>query len=363
MNDLFEKYHIYFEESASAFFLNLMRRRYKNTRILFLFDENTYKHSYPKLKVLVNQLVARKYFLVIKAGEKNKNINEAQKIWSFMLDNDFHRDDLLVNIGGGMICDLGGFAASTFKRGMDYINIPTTTMAQIDAAYGGKTAVNFKAYKNQIGLFKHPKAILMFFSVLETLDRRQWHAGAFEAFKHMCLSGKQKVQNFDFKELTFKDAYMEMLKQAVAYKCVVVSKDAEDRDARQVLNFGHTIGHALEAYFLYTEKPLLHGESIALGMIAEAFLSKKLLGFPQNQFDLLKHKVLESLSAQIFDDFNLDVNQVEKFLYVDKKIKNNELVFILLEKFGKPLLKKNVSAPLLKECLLEIKQLYATDRN
>ena len=215
--------------------------------------------------------------VVLPAGEENKKLSSVEKIWLFLSQNGADRKSLVVNLGGGMLTDLGSFAASTIKRGMDFVNIPTTLLAQVDASVGGKTGFNFNGLKNEIGVINQPVSVLIDTRFLRTIDKPNLVSGYAEMIKHGLINSKDhldEVRKFDLNNPDY-DSLRGIIARSVAIKDSFVFKDPFEKNIRKALNFGHTIGHAFESFALESENPLLHGYAVAFGMIAELYLSHK----------------------------------------------------------------------------------------
>ncbi|MTI19497.1 3-dehydroquinate synthase, partial [Fulvivirga sp. RKSG066] len=223
---------------------------------------------------LLNNVLKEAKIIAIKSGEKNKTLDTCSDIWEKMTEYGLDRKSLMINLGGGVIGDMGGFGASTYKRGIDFINIPTTLLSQVDASVGGKLGIDFKGFKNHIGLFKDPKMVLVDSKFLNTLPKRELRSGFAEIIKHSIIADKNqwnKIKVHAFDELDFE----KLIQQSVAIKVKVVEEDPEEAGLRKILNFGHTIGHAIESFYLETPSQLLHGEAIAIGMICEAYVAEQ----------------------------------------------------------------------------------------
>ena len=298
------------------------------SQLFILVDENTEKHCYPLIK---NNLV-KAHRIKIKSGESNKTLATCSIIWQALTDLGADRKAILINLGGGVIGDMGGFCASTYKRGIDFINIPTTLLSQVDASIGGKLGVDFGGYKNHIGLFNLPKKVIIDTAFLATLPQNQIKSGFAEMLKHACINNieqldqmaKIDIHNFDWKSL---------IESSIAIKNAIVESDPFEKGNRKFLNFGHTIGHAVETYFLNNNIPILHGEAVALGMITEGYLSSKLLGLPIPQRDKLI-KIIDTY----FNRINIPLNGMEEILNnveQDKKNEGSSIQAVLLSQLGK----------------------------
>ncbi len=322
---------------------------------IFVFtDKNVDHHIVSRLACITEY---KKF--VTEPGEQYKTLGTAEKLWDFLINNRADRYSLLLNIGGGVVTDLGGFVASTYKRGIPYINIPTSLVAQVDASVGGKTGVDFKSYKNVIGTFAQPHATIINTEFLRTLDKRQFIAGFAEMIKHALLSGAKdwaQVKAFDPQHPDF-ELLEYLVKRSVEIKYDVVRQDPHENKLRKVLNFGHTVGHALESYYMSRNIDILHGEAVAIGMIAEIYLSNK-------KFILSIDKVFEisGFIARTFPVFKIPYEHYDRILenmYQDKKNRDNKISFALLEDLGKPHVDQYCSESDIKEALNFYNQLVA----
>ncbi len=264
-------YQVFFEDDLASLQPFILNGGYSN--VLILVDLNTNDHCLPVLQAAMPEIVD--YDIIeVDPGEENKNIDYCIGIWKTMLDFGADRKALMINLGGGVITDMGGFTASTFKRGIDFIQIPTTLLAQVDASVGGKTGIDLDNVKNIVGTFTQPKAVFISSQFLETLDKRQILSGFAEIIKHGLIQDRdlfQRCKNSDLSELD-----MQIVHDSVAIKNNIIMQDPTEQGIRKILNFGHTIGHAVEGYsMLHDQDPLLHGEAIAIGMVCEAFLSHR----------------------------------------------------------------------------------------
>ncbi|RKN80981.1 3-dehydroquinate synthase [Ulvibacterium marinum] len=305
----------------------------KYSKIFILVDENTRKHCLTPFR---NGLRTEFTFevLEIESGEENKNIHTCVKVWNALSELDGDRKSLLINLGGGVLCDLGGFAASTFKRGIDFINVPTTLLSMVDASVGGKTGVDLGSLKNQIGVINQPRMVLILSDFLKTLEERQLQSGFAEMLKHGLI---QDASYWDtLKSVSDFKAMDTLIHTSVVIKNNVVLQDPREQNVRKILNFGHTLGHAIESYFLESEahETLLHGESIAIGMILEAYLSFKLTGLPKNQLEDIKTVFLSKYPKPEFQ--NTDIESILTLLKFDKKNAYGTINFVLLKHIGEP---------------------------
>jgi len=310
----------------------LKSTRYTGCRKFILVDENTSKHCLPLLLANSEEL-ADAEILETESGEKNKSLDVCYQLWSAMSELEADRKSLLINLGGGVICDMGGFVAATFKRGIDFINIPTTLLAQVDAAIGGKTGVDLNNIKNQVGLFAFPEAVFVVPQFLDTLPPAQLKSGFAEVVKHGLIADRNYWNLIrEIKKLRT-GITEDIIFQSLKIKNNVVVEDPEEGNWRKILNFGHTIGHAFESYSLeHDRKPISHGEAVAAGMICEAFLSHRKLGLGRNDL----HEIL-SFILRMFDPYPVKKEAFAEFISLmrnDKKNAKGEIRFTLLSRIG-----------------------------
>ncbi len=302
--------------------------------LFILVDENSLKYCYPQL---VEHIPAFKdaEIIEIESGEENKNLEICSQIWATLSDYGADRQSLLVNLGGGVIGDMGGFIASVFKRGIGFINIPTTLLSQVDASIGGKVGIDLNHLKNEIGLFNDPLAVFVDSSFLNTLDKRQLLSGFAEMIKHSLIADSgywKKIKNANFAR---PDTFDTLIESSIQIKNKVVEKDPLEKNSRKTLNFGHTIGHALESYFLEQkpEKSLLHGEAIAMGMICEAYLSAEILKLSKESL-----KEITSFILSIYKPVDISEKDTQRLIELmshDKKNTKGKLNFSLISAIGK----------------------------
>lgn len=262
--------------------LNLLLQEYDYDILFVLTDTNTKNNC---LQVLQKKVPAinNAIQLSIPAGDEHKTIETAIYLWSELGKNGATRHSLFLNLGGGMITDLGGFVASTYKRGIKYINVSTTLLGAVDAAIGGKTAINFNGLKNEIGVFQLPAQVIVATDFFTTLNSDNLLSGYAEMIKHALISSAEdwkKTLNFDVQAFNNEELTL-LLKRNIEIKTQIVEKDPKEQGIRKALNFGHTIGHAIESYFYTTPHPVLHGYAVLWGMVAELYLSHIKLGFPK----------------------------------------------------------------------------------
>ena len=297
------------------------------SKLFVLVDENTKKNCLSFfLKQLENSFKIN--ILEIKSGEVNKNIETCEYLWNELSNQGADRKSALINLGGGVICDLGGFVASTFKRGISFYNVPTTLLSMVDASVGGKTGIDFGLLKNQIGIFNEPKMVLIFSKWLKTLDKRQILSGFAEMLKHGLILDKiywEKLSSLKTVDINNID---KMIYNSVVLKNSIVLKDLKERNIRKVLNFGHTLGHAVESSYLSSKKELLHGEAIAIGMILESFLSYKVLRLSYDDLINITKTIIYFFKKIKID--NSQIIEIINLLKHDKKTVEGKINFVLL---------------------------------
>lgn len=301
-------------------------------KVFVLVDENTARFCLPVLMGKVGDIDVTNT-ISIPCGEEYKTLKTVSFIWEKLTEMGASRDSLLLNLGGGVITDMGGFAASTFKRGMHFINIPTTLLGQVDAALGGKTGVDFQEFKNHIGTFSNPEAVIVDPVFLETLDDLQWKSGFAEVLKYGFIMDKSLLDligDRSYREI--KDDLEGIIVKSAQDKIKIVEEDGLETGLRKILNFGHTAGHALETWFLKNGNPVTHGEAVAAGMICEAWISSHFTGFSQDDLQELINiidKSFERLSfpASVFDELLQLTRQ-------DKKVRGNLSRYSLLKTCG-----------------------------
>lgn len=272
--------------------------------------------------------------IILPSGEENKKIDSVARVWEFLSRNGADRKSLLINVGGGMLTDLCGFAATTFKRGIDFVNIPTTLLSQVDASVGGKTGINFIGLKNEIGTFCEPNAVVISTQFLQTLDKPNLISGFAEMIKHGLIFSPEHIEELrpvDPRNPNYED-FREYIRHSVEIKQHFVFNDPKEKNIRKALNFGHTTGHAIESFAMDRSKPVLHGFAVAWGMIAELYLSHKLCG--------LSIDVVQQVSDWITGFFGrFEIHKTEyEHLYAlmqhDKKNEANRINFTLICDIG-----------------------------
>jgi len=296
------------------------------SQVVVLTDRNTRLHCYP----LVNTLLPAHEVIEIEAGETFKNIDTCQVIWQKMTDLRLDRHALVVVLGGGVLGDMGGFCAATYKRGVDFLLIPTTLLAQVDASVGGKLAIDFNGIKNHIGVFQLPAATLVCPAFLKSLPFRELRSGYAEVIKHCIISDRTMWDVIRKKDVEGQD-WETVIRHSVDFKTRVVTEDPKEKGLRKILNFGHTIGHALETYYLESDYRLFHGEAIAAGMIAESYLAKK-----KGLISAEEEEEIRKYLVQIYGNIKVPKNlgPVMEIMRQDKKNKGNKILMALPKNIG-----------------------------
>ncbi len=325
-----DNYTIYVGEEVNENAQHLIAK-FAGSKIAVLVDENTLSNCFPKL-VEICPILNKAELIEIESGEENKNIEICTQLWLSLSELQFNRNDLLINLGGGVITDMGGFVASCYKRGISFINFPTTLLAQVDASVGGKTGVDLLNLKNQVGLYSQPLAVYILPEFLKTLPKNQLISGYAEMLKHALIADEEHWKLLVNTDPEMVPINTRLIEQSVNIKNKIVMKDPKEGGKRKILNFGHTIGHAVESYFLENGNTLLHGEAVALGMICEAFLSYKINGLSKEELENIKSKIRKHYSF-----INLSGIEPEKLIGLmqhDKKNMDKQINFSLLNNIG-----------------------------
>jgi len=345
MATLVQQAPVYFSQDAYEQFNDYLSRT-NHSVIFVLVDSNTHNYC---LNTFLQKIATEIPVEVIEmeAGEENKNIETCSGIWNVLSELNGDRKSLIINLGGGVVTDLGGFVASTFKRGISFINVPTSLLSMVDASVGGKTGVDLGNLKNQIGVINQPEMVLIDSLYLKTLSAKEMRSGLAEILKHGLIASEdywQKATNLENLGLQDLD---ELIKESVVIKTKVVIGDPLETGLRKTLNYGHTLGHAIESYFLThpNKETLLHGEAIAIGMILTTYLSSQLLGFPEEKLMEITHKLNELYPKIEFKKD--DIEQIIDLLKFDKKNEYGKINFVLLKNMAEPMIDQGVNNDLI----------------
>ncbi|TAF66300.1 MAG: 3-dehydroquinate synthase [Cytophagales bacterium] len=310
-----------------------------------LTDKNAHQHCYP----IIAPYLPQHHLFIVEAGETHKNIQTCTQIWNAMTQANLTRQALSLHLGGGVIGDMGGFCAATYKRGIDFIQIPTTLLAQVDASIGGKVGIDFQGYKNQIGVFQMPLQVWVLPPFLQTLPQKETLAGFAEVIKHILIADANQWQKIHTLQ-TLPNQWIAYLEHSIELKKRITQADPHEKGLRKILNFGHTIGHALETYLLqYPQRAILHGEAVAIGIVAESYLSQ--------QRELISENDLEQicqLIQRLYPPINIAENELPHIAQIalqDKKNSTQAIRTVLLKKIGEALYDQPISLVEIQEAL------------
>lgn len=322
-------------------------------KLCIITDYNVEKLYADSLAAVLAPCCREVFLFSFPAGEQSKHLGTVQDVYRFLIAHGLDRKDMLIALGGGVVGDLTGYTAATYLRGIDFIQIPTTLLAQVDSSIGGKTGVDFDQYKNMVGAFHMPRLVYMNLSVLNDLDARQYACGMAEILKHGLIRNASYHEWLigHFMEINDRDmdAMEEMIGESCLIKKAVVEKDPTEKGDRALLNFGHTIGHALEKYKNFT---MLHGECVALGAVAAAYISwKRELLSREEYYEIRDMFVPFGLPISVTD---LDVEEILRLTRSDKKMEQGKIKFILLRQIGKAVIDHTVTEQEMRQALEEI---------
>jgi len=342
----------YGPEGLAALVQQLEENEY--TSLYVLVDTNTETHCLAQF--LEQTKLTPTSILTMKAGEENKHLHTCEYLWNELSSRGADRNSALINLGGGVVTDLGGFVACTFKRGIDFYNIPTTLLAMVDASVGGKTGIDLGPLKNQIGIIQEPQQVVIDSTWLVSLPKEELRSGFAEMLKHGLIADPNYWGELRALENISPDVLKNYIKPSVALKSRVVLEDPREKGLRKILNFGHTLGHAIESYFLVEKdkKRLLHGEAIAIGMVLEAFLSIECSGLKLNTAEEIK-RTFRRFYPKV-EITNSDIESILALLRIDKKNKAGKVNFVLLKAIGTP----DIDIEVPQELFLKAFEFYAS---
>lgn len=348
-------YPIYFEKDFSRLLPAMEEEGLYRKKICIVTDTNVEPLYAEELLSLLSKGENQVFTFCFQAGEKNKNLNTVQSLYETLIKNGLDRKSLLVALGGGVVGDLAGFAAATYLRGIDFIQIPTTLLAQVDSSVGGKTGVDFLQYKNMVGAFHQPRMVYMNFSVLKSLPSQEFACGMGEVLKtglicdgdfyHFVCENSQAVSSLDFSVLS------KMVRTCCRIKAGVVKRDPKEQGERALLNLGHTVGHAVEKLMDFR---LLHGQCVGIGLIAAAYISMKRGLLSKEEYETVRKGC--SLYGLPLSVKGLSPEDILTATKKDKKMENGSIKFILMDGIGKSFIDKSVTDEELLEGIQEIIQ-------
>lgn len=326
-----------------------LKKRLTTTQYSAIFivtDENTHTFCLPYFKSRLGATQPLEV-LTIPAGEPHKNITTCTNLWEKLALRGADRNALLITLGGGMVTDLGGFAAATFMRGIDFVNVPTSLLAMVDASIGGKTGVDLGVLKNMIGAFHFPKLVVIDPLFLKTLPENQLRSGWAEMLKHGLIYDEAYWNMLSETPVTASQDLAPLIRKSVDIKNQIVQQDPQEKNLRKILNYGHTLGHAIESHFLSTPHSLLHGEAVAIGLILASYISHKLLNFPLKKVRRIKNVIQSRFTTLSFEE--KDCASILALLRYDKKTNAGSPYFVLLEDIGKPVINQLVPEKIISQ--------------
>ena len=319
---------VLFKEQGWSFLNDLLQEQ----KAVILCDSNT--HQCLEYLCMTCPIIEQFPVIEMQAGERHKTLKTCEMVWYQLTEHGADRNTILINLGGGVVTDLGGFVASTLMRGIRFVHIPTTLLGMVDAAIGGKTGVDFGGLKNMVGLFSRPEAVIVDSTFLKTLPANHYRNGLAEVFKHAFISDPELLSMMEENE-------DELISRSIQVKTDVVERDEFEAGERKKLNFGHTIGHALESHLLDSDKEILHGEAVAAGMIMESWISTRIAGLEQDELQSIV-EVVDSIFSRI--ELNSeDWKAIKKLMLFDKKNSNGSVRFVLLKSIGSATIDRAVS--------------------
>ncbi|WP_158276130.1 3-dehydroquinate synthase [Brumimicrobium oceani] len=326
----------------------LLTTKYKNSKKIIIVDENTEQECWPFVLTSFEALKEAEVIL-LPAGEENKVMEVCFQVWEAFTNYNIQRNDLVINLGGGVITDMGGFIASVYKRGLDFINIPTSLLSMVDASVGGKTGINLGAHKNQLGLFSSPELTVCDPSFLSTLDPKEILSGKAEMIKHGLIASKSLFNELlnDKNEIPSS----KLIEEAIQIKSDIVDRDFKENGERKKLNFGHTIGHAIEGYLLEKQVEVTHGECVAWGMLVECYLSYELAGLSLEELEIIENFIRKTYSE--ISIVEADFGQLIYLMGHDKKNQGEKINFTLLNAIGKSTVDYQLDEAVILEALIK----------
>ena len=314
---------------TSSSFNLLLTTKYKDSKKIVIVDENTEQYCWPFVLTTFESLKDAEVIL-LPSGEENKVMEVCFQVWEAFTNYHIQRNDLVINLGGGVVTDMGGFIASVYKRGIDFINVPTTLLSIVDASVGGKTGINLGAHKNQLGVFSAPQLTVCDSSFLSTLDPKEILSGKAEMIKHGLIASSSLFNDLMNDENDIPS--QELIEVAIQIKSDIVDRDYKEQGERKKLNFGHTIGHSIEGYLLERQIEITHGECVAWGMLVESHLSHKLAGLSEKEL-----QIIETYIRKIYPEISIEEEEFKnliQLMFHDKKNQGTKINFTLLNAIG-----------------------------
>lgn len=341
-------YDIVFRDSFDDLAGELLSLSSKNRKVCIVTETKVASLYLKKVEEVVKPVCGNLVTYVFEEGEAHKNLDTVNGLYECLIENKFDRKDMLLALGGGVTGDLTGFGAATFLRGIDFVQIPTTLLAQVDSSIGGKTGVDFKAYKNMVGAFHMPKLVYMNMETISTLPEREFNCGLGEIIKHGLIKDRTYLDYIEAKKEQIKKRDLDVLKELIYVSCTikkgVVERDPKEQGERAQLNFGHTLGHAIEKKMNFE---LLHGECVALGSIAALYISKEMGNITEEEYKKYKELIewfgYPGLPSEIDRDEIVDITKL------DKKMEHGKVKFIILNQIGEAAVVKTVTDQMMKD--------------
>jgi 3-dehydroquinate synthase len=339
MNIQADSYQIVLDNPMKSM-VDFINTHYPNSKRYIIADNNTLQYCLPLIDKYLGELKVEQQVFNIEPGEDSKSMDLAYQLWENFTDLGISRNDVVINIGGGVVSDLGGFVAATYKRGVDVINVPTSLLAMADASVGGKVGVNFNQLKNHLGYFSNPKAVFVHSEFLNTLPDREFVSGYAEMLKHALIADSSSWNEMLEKGSPSVDFVSKLLPGSIAIKNKFVSEDPLDKGVRRVLNFGHTLGHAIETLFMDSDTQVLHGEAVAAGIICASYISYMQCGLSKNELIAISNLLNEVFDLEFVSW--LMAENLELPLKHDKKNEGTHLKFVLITKPGEAVYNQDV---------------------
>lgn len=343
-------YDIHFGENAYSAFNQLLSESYSG--LFLIVDSNTHEYCLQRfLQQVATDLTIE--IIEVEPGESMKTIATCSEVWTILTELGADRKCLIVNLGGGVITDLGGFIASTYKRGVDFVNVPTTLLGMVDASVGGKNGVDLGNLKNQVGTITSPKMVLIDTGFLATLSEREIRSGMAEMLKHGLIADKEYWKRLTDLQSADDETMQQLIFDSVKIKNTIVVEDLTENGIRKALNFGHTLGHAIESHFLETKPDLLHGEAVAAGMILESHLSWQEGLLTESEYNEIRSRINALFPPLEFSE--TDIDSIVNLLVHDKKNEYGQVLFALLDGIGQIAIDKKAGNQLIFKAFSDYK--------